>query len=111
MRQTDKADLQNTILKKTPSNITEQIHADAVYVVDGGVLLQRLQWTMSVSYAHLTHLYIQYVRNHFTQALVVIDGYESGPSTKDEAYHRREEKEISGDVDVGLEMQMYMKKR
>ena len=82
MRQADRADLQNAILKKTPSNITEQI--PAVYVIDGGVLLQRLPWTMSVSYAHLTYLYIQYERNHFTQALVVIDGYKSGPSTKDE---------------------------
>ena len=106
MRQTDKADLQNAILKKTPSNITEQIPADAVYVVDGGELLQRLPWTMSVTYAHLTHLYIHYVRNHFTQALVVIDGYESGPSTKDEAHYRRGEKEMSGHVEVGLEMQM-----
>ena len=84
MRQADRADLQNAILKKTPSNITEQIPADAVYVIDGGVLLQRPPWTMSVSYAHLTYLYIQYVRNHFTQALVVIDGHKSGPSTKDE---------------------------
>ena len=84
MRQADRADLQNAILKKTPPNITKQIPADAVYVIDGGVLLQRLPWTMYVSYAHLTYLYIQYVRNHFTQALVVIDGYKSGPSTKDE---------------------------
>ena len=81
MRQDDRADLQNAILKKTPSNITEQI--PAVYVIEGGVLLQRLPWTMS--YAHLTYLYIQYVHNHFTQALVVIDGYKSGPSTKDES--------------------------
>ena len=83
MRQADRADLQNAILKKMLSNINEQIPADAVYVIDGGVLLQRLPWTMSVSYAHLTYLYIQYVHNHFTQALVVIDGYKSGPSTKD----------------------------
>ena len=83
MRQADRADLQNAILKKTPSNITEQIHADAVYVIDECVLLQRPPWTMSVPYGHLTYLYIQYVRNHFTQALVVFDDHKSGPSAKD----------------------------
>ena len=106
MRQADKANLKNAILEKTPSNITEQIPADAVYVVDRGGLIQRLPWTMSVSYAHLTHLYIQYVRNHFTQAPVVIDGYENGTLTKGEAHQRREGKGMSGDVELDLEMQM-----
>ena len=58
MRQADKAYLQNALLKKAPASITEQIPADAVYVVDGGALLQRLPWPMSVSYAHLTNLYM-----------------------------------------------------
>ena len=42
MCQADKADLQNGLIKKAPSCITDEIPSDAVYVTDRGALLQRL---------------------------------------------------------------------
>ena len=110
MRQDDKADLQNGLIKKAPSCITDEIPSDAVYVIDGGAFLQRLPWPKTASYADLTILYIQYVHNHFRNVLVVFDGYASGPSTKDETHQRRVGKEMSADVAVGLTMQMKIKK-
>jgi len=56
-------------------------------VIDGDTMLQLLPWPKSASYADLIQLYIQY--NHFTNVLVVFDGYVNGPSTKDETSEER----------------------
>ena len=42
MRLADKADLQNSLIKKVPSCVAEQFPSGVSHVVDGGALLQRL---------------------------------------------------------------------
>ncbi len=111
MRQANKADLQNGLIKMAPTCIIDNISTDVIYVVDGGALLQRVPWPKSTTYLDLIKLYIQYVHRHFVNVLVVFDGYASGPATKDETHQRRIGKEVGADVDVRLHMKMNMKKK
>ena len=83
-----------------------------MYVLDGGALLQRLPWPNQTTYANLASLYVQYVHRHYRHAVVVFDGYGSGPSTKDEAHQRRAmPKNFGAEVDFKPEMQLTMKKK
>ena len=112
MRQPDKASLQKGLLKKAPSCVVSQCPADVVHVLDGGALLQRLPWPNQTTYADLANLYVQYVHRHYNHAVVVFDGYENGPSTKDEAHHRRSSSQnIGAEVSFTPEMQLTMKKK
>ena len=110
-RMPDKASLQTGLVKKVPSCVVSQCPDDVVYVLDGGALLQRLPWPNQTTYANLASLYVQYVHRHYRHAVVVFDGYGSGPSTKDEAHQRRAmSKNIGAEVDFKPEMQLTMKK-
>ena len=85
---------------------------DVVYVLDGGTLLQKLPWPNQTTYANLSNLYVQYVHRHYKHAVVVFDGYESGPSTKDETHQRRTSSQnIGAEVNFKPEMQLIMKKK
>ena len=59
------------------------------YVLDGGSLLQRLPWKRGMTYSVICDLYVDYVKSNYKNAVVVFDGYEGGPSTKDTAHLRR----------------------
>ncbi len=58
----------------------------------------------ATSYADLCQLYMQFMQNHFRNAVVVFDGYHSGPSTKDETHQRRNGTEIGVDVEFTPDM-------
>ena len=88
MRLPDKASLQAASIKKVPLCVISQHPDDVVYVLDGGVLLQKLPWPNQTTYANLSNLYVQYVHRHYKHAVVVFDGYPSDPSTKDETHQR-----------------------
>lgn len=66
---------------------------------------------MSASYTDLIQLYMQYVHNHFSNVLVVFDGYVNGPSTKDEIHQRRVCNEMGVDVDFSSDMIMKVKRK
>ena len=72
----------------------------ATYVIDGGAMLQMLAWPKSTAYASLCQLYIDFVQRNYKTVHVVFDGYEDGPSTKDETHQRRAGNEMG--VDIGL---------
>ena len=110
MRQPDKASLQTGLVKKVPSCIVNQCPDDVVYVLDGGALLQRLPWPSQTTYANLSSLYELYVHHHYIHAVIIFDGYGSGPSTKDEAHQRRSSSNIGAEIDFKPEMQLTMKK-
>ena len=85
---------------------------DAVFVFDGGSLLQRLPWPSHSTYADIASIYVQFVTRHYGEAVVVFDGYESGPSTKDETHQRREGKYSYGpEVNFKPNMKITMKKK
>ena len=64
---------------------------DVQFVIDGGSLLQRLQWPWKrVSiFETIIGAYVHFVTIHYPRALVVFDRYASGPSTKDMTHLRR----------------------
>ena len=55
----------------------------------GGALLHRFPWQLGDTYGKILQDYGNYVTKHYGQAVVVFDGYEAGPSTKDSTYQRR----------------------
>ena len=59
------------------------------YVPDRVALLQRLPWKRGMTYSAICDLYVDYVKSNNKNAVVVFDGYEVGPSTKDTAHLRR----------------------
>ena len=74
----------------------------------GGTLLQSLQWPKGATYGELCHSYIQYVQRHYKKALVVFDGYNSGPTMKYEAHKKRHRNAIGADVDVRKQLVLRM---
>ena len=109
MRRADKADLQNCLVRRVPTCVTDKCPTGVFYVVDGGAMLQRLPWPKSATYIDICKLYIHYVHNHFSNAVVVFDGYLNDPSTKDETHQMRVGSEMGVDVDFILDMFVKMK--
>ena len=62
MRRADKADLQNCLVRRVPTCVTDYCPTGGVYVVDGGAMLQRLPWPKSATYIDICKLYIHYVQ-------------------------------------------------
>ena len=111
MRQPDKSDLQNALTKRAQASIMTETPDDALFVIDGGSMLQHVPWPRVASYADIVKLYIQYLHHNFPHSVVVFDGYTNGPSTKDETHQRRAGKEMGVDVDISLDMTLKMKKK
>ena len=63
-------------VSQLPANIQQ-------YVLDGGVLLHRIRWNVGETYDNICKRYINYVASKYHPFIIVFDGYESGPSTKD----------------------------
>lgn len=70
-------------------NMPTQKETDMCYVLDGGSLLQRLPWSRDTTFGSICQLYVAYVQRRYADAIVVFDGYEAGPSTKDMSHRRR----------------------
>lgn len=96
MRQPNKASLADElwkiVLKNTiPRSVPLSLPTDLQYVLDGGSLLQRLQapWKRGNSFQSIIEAYVHFVNCHYPGAVVVWDGYSSGPTTKDMTHLRR----------------------
>ena len=59
------------------------------YVLDGGSLLPRICWTKDKTYGEIAVSCSQFVLRKYDKAIVVFDGYDTGPSTKDITHLRR----------------------
>ena len=59
------------------------------YVLDGGALLHRIPWQIGDTYKSILQRYTSYVKKRYGKAVIVFDGYTSGPSTKDGTHQRR----------------------
>jgi len=87
MRKPDKAVLGRLI---TSESIVVDPIVPTVYVIDGGCLLHRVKWPKVGLYGDVLDLYRRYVLKHFGNGCVVVfDGYNSGPTTKDHEHFRR----------------------
>ena len=66
------------------------------FVLDGGSLLQRLQWMHGETYDEIVRKYSNFILQQYGErATIVFDGYENGPSIKDNAHCRRARKGMS----------------
>ena len=62
---------------------------DVQYVLDVGALLHRVPWPRGSIYESVSHLYVRYVTQKYGAAVIVFDGYNDDPTTKDVTHLRR----------------------
>ncbi len=58
-------------------------------VLDDGSLLHRISWEKGATFDEIADKYVTYVQANYTNATVVFDGYQSGPSVKDATHYKR----------------------
>ena len=90
LRKTDKSQLAKVLTTNVQSS--NIVSVSRAVVVDGGWLVHKVKWQPGGTYADIAAQYVSFVAKHFgSSALVVFDGYESGPTTKDHEHGRRAE--------------------
>ena len=52
-------------------------------------LIHRVLWQKNLTYGQITEKYCNFVLSAYHEAVVIFDGYDSGPSTKDVTHSRR----------------------
>jgi hypothetical protein len=86
MRKPDKACLHQDFVK----GMTDAAKPHTLtYIVDGGFLLHRVRWSPTMNDSDVIPLFIKYVTSFGLCVSVVFDGYETGPSIKDQEHARR----------------------
>ena len=59
------------------------------YVFDGGVQPHRIPWQIGDTCKSILQSYTSHVKKRYGKAVILFDGYTSGPSTKDGTHQRR----------------------
>ena len=59
------------------------------YVVDGGYLIHKVRWNPQMDLCNILPLFLNFLNRFHRQVQVVFDGYDSGPSIKDQEHARR----------------------
>jgi len=95
MKAASKPALADAIWALMPEDVQGLSGDDHAYVIDGGSLLHRIPWQKGSTYNKIYQKYTDYVMEHYRQASVVFDGYDSGPSTKDSAHLRRTREQMT----------------
>ena len=80
------------------------------YVLDGGSLIHRLKWTDGSTYNSIADAYASFTVDVHGNATVVFDGYDGGPSTKDNAHQRRTRTKVTNKVDISDATKFVVKK-
>eukprot|EP00112_Aurelia_sp_Birch-Aquarium-sp1_P004693 Seg1531.3 transcript_id=Seg1531.3/GoldUCD/mRNA.D3Y31 product="hypothetical protein" protein_id=Seg1531.3/GoldUCD/D3Y31 len=80
------------------------------YVIDGGSLFQRLPWKRGDQLSTILDSYVSYVKKRYGKAVVVFDGYESGPAPKDVTHQRRTGQSTGVEVKFKEDMLLAIKK-
>ena len=88
LRETNKAQLADDIWTVATGNETQppEIAGEMNHVIDGGLLLQRIPWKRDETFNSIAKGYAEYIQQKFTNPIVVFDGYNAGPGTKDIAH-------------------------
>lgn len=100
LREADKPSLATAIANYgRPGPSTKQ--RTEAYVLDGGSLLRRVQWTQGSTYGEISESYaISVERRYGKRATVIFDGYEDGPTIKDSTHERRRHGRVISVVSV-----------
>src|SRR6218665_2890499 len=89
-RKADKPQLAHAISEHARDGILDLVPETEKYVLDGGSLLHRILWRKRESYCVIAQSYADFtVRQYAIGTTVVFDGYEQGPSIKDNTQLRR----------------------
>jgi len=86
MRKPDKPSLFKEIVKDL---CDETLPNTVQYVIDGGYLLHKVRWNPPTDMQTVLSLFLRYVSRFGNDAVVVFDGYDCGPSIKDQEHLRR----------------------
>lgn len=87
--------LRKTVKSQLAKTLTENVENScsvpgSTVVVDGGWLLHKVKWQLGLRYVDVVDQYIAFVSKRFgLSAVIVFDGYETGPSIKDHEHSRR----------------------
>ena len=99
LRKADKAKIFDAIVNHVnelnPTNTVLLESTNHQYVLDGGSLLHRINWKKGALYSEIADSYVNFVKSNYGEALIVFDGYLSGPSTKDNTHLRCNSKGVS----------------
>ena len=110
MKTSSKSILADALWNTVGEDLVE-IPDDVSYVLDGGALLHRIPWTQGVTFGEITDSYVKYVTmKHGSRATIIFDGYQNGPSTKDQTHQRRAKDYKGALVNFTLDMRLNMKK-
>ena len=111
LREADKPVLASAIKEKLDFNSIIQEDGETNYVIDGGMLLQWLPWQAGCSYKQICNMYVEFLKSRYGKVTVVFDGYEDGPTIKDNAHLRRTGGYIGMDVQFTETMILQGKKK
>ena len=89
-RKADKPQLAHAICENASDAILQSVPEKESHVLDGDSLLHRIPWKRGQSYGEIAQSYADFTLRHYGSATtVVFDGYEKGPSIKDNTHQRR----------------------
>ena len=88
-RKADKPQLAQVISEYANVGILDNMPETECYVLDGGSLLHRVPWKRGETYATIAKSYADFTIKHYAKPMVIFDGYECGPSIKDNVHQRR----------------------
>ena len=111
LRQPDKLVLASVIKEKLDFNSSIQEDGETNYVIDEGMLLQWLPWQAGCSYKQICNMYVEFLKSRYGKVTVVFDGYEDGPTIKDNAHLWRTGGYIGTDVQFTETMILQGKKK
>ena len=93
LRKAEKPQLAHAIVDHCKKELNEAIidtkPETEHYILDGGSLLHRLPWKKGATYGMIAQTYADFTIHNYGLATVVFDGYEGGPSIKDNTHQRR----------------------
>ena len=79
-----------SLFKHVVKDLCDEILPSSVqYVIDGGYLLHKVRWNSPTDMRTILALFLGYVCRFGEDAVVVFDGYDCGPSIKDQEHLRR----------------------
>ncbi|KAK4298605.1 hypothetical protein Pmani_008001 [Petrolisthes manimaculis] len=89
-RKADKPQLAHTICDHASDAILQSVPETECHVLDGGSLLHQVPWKRGQNDGEIAQSYADFTVRHYGSATtVVFDGYEEGPSIKDNTHQRR----------------------
>jgi len=66
-----------------------KVNECSLHVLDGGALLHKVRWEVKSTFQEVCAQYSRYVQKKYGKCLIVFDGYNDCPSTKDHEHSRR----------------------